>query len=152
MTMRTSFINKPLRDFRRSQHSQVAAPSPPPASSDVASPLPHSFLVPKSKSKKVILEALTDIDGSAEQGKQTLITLQYTIERVIKGKEAEVYADIKKTSWSALSTIQKDLKDSVINEVVQEVKEVLPQFPYDLNVRGVTKGMKVTNDVDLVLI
>ncbi|KAG2225079.1 hypothetical protein INT45_003279 [Circinella minor] len=46
---------------------KVTAPSPPPTSSDVAPPLPQSFLVPKSKSKKAILEALTDIDGSAEQ-------------------------------------------------------------------------------------
>ncbi|KAI7859029.1 hypothetical protein BDC45DRAFT_594573 [Circinella umbellata] len=135
---------------------KAAHPSPPPPSSDAAAPLPESFVEPKSKSPKAILQALTDIDGSAEQGKQSLITLQYTIERVIKDKETEVSDDIKKAPWTALSTIQKDLKDSITSEVVKEVKKVLPHFPHDLNdgimlelVRGVAKGMKVTNDVEL---
>ncbi|KAG2205197.1 hypothetical protein INT45_012673 [Circinella minor] len=97
------------------QREQTVAPSSPlpPPPSNVAPILPESFLEPKLKSSKAILQALTDIAGSAEQ--------------------ADVNDDIKKTSWSALSTVQKDLKDSIINEVVQEVKEVLPQFPYDLN-------------------
>ncbi|KAI7855837.1 hypothetical protein BDC45DRAFT_582205 [Circinella umbellata] len=132
MTMSTNtsfnnlFSNEDIfNQQKRSQLSQVAHPSPPPPSFDVTPPLPESFLEPKSKSPKAILQALTDIDGSTEQGKQTLITLQYTIERVIKDKEAEVSDDIKKAPWSALNTIHKDLKDSITSEVVKKVKKII---------------------------
>ncbi|KAI7852908.1 hypothetical protein BDC45DRAFT_570446 [Circinella umbellata] len=133
MSTNTLFKNLFSDEDIFNQQEQVAHPSPPPPSSDVAPPLPESFLEPKSKSPKAILQALMDIDGSTEQGKQSLIMLQYTIERVIKDKEAEVSDDIKKAPWSALSTIQKDLKDSITSEVVKEVKKVLPQFLHDLN-------------------
>ncbi|KAG2221115.1 hypothetical protein INT45_008636 [Circinella minor] len=107
--------------------------TPPSPSSDILSTLPESFLEPKSKSKKAALQALTDIDGSIEQGKQSLVTFQCIVENVIKDKEAQVSDEIKKTSWSALSILDRDLKESIINEVTQQVKQALPRFPQDLN-------------------
>ncbi|KAG2212236.1 hypothetical protein INT45_009636 [Circinella minor] len=60
---------------------EVAPSSPlPPPPSNVAPILPESFLEPKSKSSKAILQALTDLAGSAEQ-EDVLVGAEYRLER-----------------------------------------------------------------------